>query len=269
MHMDKNFRKRSKALLWRLASWGNAAHFAIHSGAVVAGLHRVAAPTREAGLDCPPALFEELCAFWARNFRVVSLPQLAADLREGRSVAGQLALTFDDGYKDNLDTAAPILQKYGLTATFFITSGFIDATAQPWWDQNAGDPRPILTWENIRQLSGMGFDIGAHTRTHPDLSTLPVEDIRSEVEGCRQDILNATGVCPISFAYPFGGERQITQQGRRIVQEAGFTCCCSLYGGITKNTDNPYEIKRIPVSDWYISGAHFGGDILIQALKQR
>lgn len=260
-------RKFAKHLLWRLAALTGAYRLGLRRGAVVVGLHRVAASKKPGGLDCSPHLFERLCRFLSRNFSVCSLPRLAAKLASGRPVGGLAALTFDDGYLDNLTVAAPILKKYRLPATFFITSSFADGKTIPLWDRQTNDPRPMLSWDEVRQLRDLGFDIGAHSRTHADLAWLPPSALQDEIVGSRQDIRDMLGRAPVSFAYPFGRRRNITSEGLEVVRESGYTCCCGLYGGINNPGTSPYRVRRIPFSDWYLSEAHFGGDLLLDACR--
>ncbi len=70
--------------------------------------------------------FDRICGWLARDFSVLPLDRAVALLREGRLPARAAAITFDDGYADNHDLALPILRRHGLTATFFIATGFLD-----------------------------------------------------------------------------------------------------------------------------------------------
>jgi peptidoglycan/xylan/chitin deacetylase (PgdA/CDA1 family) len=70
--------------------------------------------------------FNELCSWLASWFNVLPLDQAVAQLKAGTLPARAACITFDDGYADNYHIAMPILQRYGLTATFFIATGFLD-----------------------------------------------------------------------------------------------------------------------------------------------
>ena len=116
-------------------------------GVLVLTYHRIASG-EEALIDpgvwsATPEAFEVQAAWLARNVDVIGGDDLDSALhRRGR----QVLLTFDDGYRDNVEQAVPILRAHGLTATFFLTSGFLDGNAAAWWDEiawmgrRAGDP---------------------------------------------------------------------------------------------------------------------------------
>jgi peptidoglycan/xylan/chitin deacetylase (PgdA/CDA1 family) len=70
--------------------------------------------------------FDGLCGFLARNFRVLGFSQALRLRREGRLPNRAVVITFDDGYADNAEFAMPLLRRHGLTATFFVASGFLD-----------------------------------------------------------------------------------------------------------------------------------------------
>ena len=70
--------------------------------------------------------FDKIIGFIAKYFHVLPLTDAASRLAAGRLPAAAACITFDDGYTDNLTVAAPILRRHGVTATFFIASGFID-----------------------------------------------------------------------------------------------------------------------------------------------
>jgi peptidoglycan/xylan/chitin deacetylase (PgdA/CDA1 family) len=85
----------------------------------------------------PTAVFAARMAHIARHYRVLTVEELAERLQEGRVPRNALALTFDDGYRDNLTHAAPILKRLGLSATVFLVTGHIDAPQALWFDRLA------------------------------------------------------------------------------------------------------------------------------------
>lgn len=70
--------------------------------------------------------FDQMMGWIAGWFNVLPLDDAVERLRSGSLPAGAACITFDDGYADNYDIALPILQRHGLTATFFIATGFLD-----------------------------------------------------------------------------------------------------------------------------------------------
>lgn len=106
--------------------------------------------------------------------------------------AKPILLTFDDGYKDNYTIAYPILKKYKFKATIFVITNFVD-------DANH------LSQKQIKEMISSGLiDIGAHTKTHPDLTTVPSKKVYQEIFGSKQILTKYTGKPVIAFAYPIG-----------------------------------------------------------------
>jgi peptidoglycan/xylan/chitin deacetylase (PgdA/CDA1 family) len=100
--------------------------------------HRVDEPPWDPwGLCIPPALFRDQLRELRRRRTIVSMEQLADGLQAGNVPPKATALTFDDGYADNIRIAAPILEEFGAPATFFLTSGFVSGGERFWWDELA------------------------------------------------------------------------------------------------------------------------------------
>jgi peptidoglycan/xylan/chitin deacetylase (PgdA/CDA1 family) len=109
------------------------------SGAIVLMYHSVAPADTYAFVDSPnrisPELFRRQMTFLARYRRVVPLSQLVEDLVAGKTpLAGTVSITFDDGYRDNLTTAAPILSELRLPATLFLATGYVERGQSQWAD---------------------------------------------------------------------------------------------------------------------------------------
>ena len=109
----------------------------MHQGALILGYHRVADVPRDPFSMCvAPAHFDEQLDVLRRYTTPVSLQDLIRHLEEGSLPPRTVALTFDDGYVDNLYQAKPILARYDMPATVFVTTGYVDRTF--WWDELQG-----------------------------------------------------------------------------------------------------------------------------------
>jgi peptidoglycan/xylan/chitin deacetylase (PgdA/CDA1 family) len=81
-----------------------------------------------------PGTFESQLAMLSRRFKAVSLGRLRADLVAGRLEPRTVAVSFDDGYADNLTVAKPLLERFGVPATVFVVTGMFEGRAEFWWD---------------------------------------------------------------------------------------------------------------------------------------
>jgi peptidoglycan/xylan/chitin deacetylase (PgdA/CDA1 family) len=232
--------------------------------AVVVAFHRVRDDAHVSDpLTVDTRTFESYCRFFKRFFNVVPLPNLVSLLENGRAPHRALAITFDDGYRDNFVNAAPVLERMSLPATFFVVSRWIGTTTVPFWDRERGVAYPLMTWDDIQDLHRRGFDIGAHTQTHADLGAVVGGTARDEIEGARQELELGLAAKIESFAYPFGGREHLTEANRQLVKAAGFRCCCSGFGGtVTRHTD-PFQLPRVPISRWHAYPHQFGFDVAL------
>ncbi|HEV8599586.1 MAG TPA: polysaccharide deacetylase family protein [Gemmatimonadales bacterium] len=230
--------------------------------AVVVVFHRVDDRYPDDAITLPVTRFTAMCRFFARRFEVISFGQLVTLLEQRSPLRGQLAITFDDGYRDNHHVAAPILEQFGLPACFFVTSGFIESSEVPWWDQRAGIASEWMSWDEVRDLKRRGFEIGAHTMTHADLGRLSGEEARREIVGSKLTLEACLGGPVDLFAYPFGREAQLTEANRALVVKAGFRCCPSAFGGLVRTGDDPFRFRRLPVTGWYRAPGELGLEVL-------
>jgi peptidoglycan/xylan/chitin deacetylase (PgdA/CDA1 family) len=234
----------------------------LRNAAVVVAFHRVHDEADVSdSLTVGVRTFERYCRYFRRRFRVVALGDLVGKLAEGRFVGGELAITFDDGYRDNFEHAAPVLERLSLPATFFVVTQWMGTDVVPFWDERRGVRYPWMTWADVRALHRRGFEIGAHTRTHADLGALSGGRAREEIAGARRELEQQLGAAATSFAYPYGRRENFTEANRALVREAGFRCCCSAFGGINTRGTDPFHLRRIAISGWYASPHELGFDL--------
>jgi peptidoglycan/xylan/chitin deacetylase (PgdA/CDA1 family) len=150
-----------------------------------------------------------------------------------------VCVTFDDGYRDNLEAAAPVLRELGIPATIFVVTAVIDGSATfSWFD----DPPPALSWDEVRSLDAeTSIDIQAHTRTHPWLPTVDDEHAREEIVGSKHDLEEQLGHPVTSFCYPAGlyGPREV-----QLVRDAGYRSAVTTDPGVNEAGIDHGRLRR-------------------------
>lgn len=149
-------------------------------------------------------------------------------------------LTFDDGFEDFHSAALPLLQRYGCTATLYITTGEIGGTSR-WLASSGEGDRAMLKWSQIADIHSSGVEIGAHTHTHPALDMIPLEQVCKELTQPKRILEDQLQSEVTSFAYPFGYNSRAV---REIVREAGYTSACAVRYAMSSSHDNPYALAR-------------------------
>lgn len=260
-------KKKLKSALGRVA--GKTGAYARHfrSRMTIVTFHRVNNSKSAEGLTCSATKFEAFCAFFRDHFRVVSLGEQVAGCRAGTDMGGTLSITFDDGYVDNFEVAAPILRKFQLPAAFFVVSGYVGTTIVAPWDHSAASDASWMNWDHVRSLAAEGFEIGSHTHRHINLGSADEETIRSDLRESKSKLLHELGRPARLFAYPFGGREDITSRSRDLVRQEGFDCCVSCFGGSNPATADPYSLNRIGIADWFESPDQFGFEMLIGRIE--
>jgi peptidoglycan/xylan/chitin deacetylase (PgdA/CDA1 family) len=186
----------------------------LRNAAVVVAFHRVDDADRSDTLTVDARMFERYCMFFRRHFRVVPLREIVQKLERGLEPNRELAITFDDGYRDNYDNAMPVLEAV-LPATFFVVSQWIGTDVVPRWDERRGVRHPWMTWDQVRSLHRRGFEIGAHTQHHVDLGQVDAAEARDEIAGARLSLERQLAARVDLFAYPpTGGTTSPTRTGR-------------------------------------------------------
>jgi len=157
-------------------------------------------------LSTHPETFEHQMTCLAElGYRGVSLGEVVNHSQSvGRWPERTVAITFDDGYENNLRVAQPILARHEFTATIYVITGHVGGKHD--WEQPPPGlgRRAILDWAQVGELADAGWEIGAHTRTHPNLEELDPEAVFREILGSREDIQQQLSRPVETFAYPGG-----------------------------------------------------------------
>jgi peptidoglycan/xylan/chitin deacetylase (PgdA/CDA1 family) len=202
------------------------------------------------GLRVTPRQFEAQLRWLRRQgFQFFTM----SELWEQRATlpSRSIALTFDDGYRDNVTTMLPLLDKYDAKATVYVV---VDRHDREWSttrkaSHDSGELRrePKLSDDELLTLARSGrVEIGAHTLTHPDLRGLPQHLLEEEIQGAAAHLKTLLGVSVTAFAYPFGFQDAAAV---RAVAAAGYSTAVTTHNGIADlSVVDPWLIPRIKVS---------------------
>jgi len=229
-------------LLW--GAWRLALRHLLTPRVTVVLFHRVSDDARD-NLTVGVEQFERQMALLARHCQPVSLAQVLAMKQVPRTSRPLVAVTFDDGYLDNATHAAPILQRHGVPAAFFVSTGMIGSERPFPHDVLRGNSGIVnMNWDELRRMRAQGFLIGSHSVGHIDCAAEPQDTVRLELERSRDDLLRELGAQDLVFAYPYGGRQHMTPQRLEMVLEVGYAGCLSAYGGSNIGTVNRFNVLR-------------------------
>lgn len=200
-------------------------------------------------ISTSPGLFRRQMEFF-KNSGYRSLPlKEAVNTIASRGVFPErcFVITFDDGYENVFTGALPVLRDLGFSATVFLITDYCGKTNR-WPGQNPAIPElPLADWEQIRAMKEKGFEFGAHTRTHPDLTKIPARDAEQEIVSSKLKIEEALGMPAITFAYPYG---RLNPEIKAIAARHFAGACSTRLAKATPDAD-PCDIPR--VDTFYLS----------------
>jgi peptidoglycan/xylan/chitin deacetylase (PgdA/CDA1 family) len=145
-------------------------------------------------------------------------------------------VTFDDGYRDNVEVALPVLETRGIPATFFLVPPLLGRI----FPSRAS--HPVLDLGQARDLVAGGHEIGAHTLSHPRLTRVGGAEARHEIEGSKQELEDQLGVAVTSFAYPKG---DYDDRVRGIVAACGFRVAATIREGLVGPDPDWLALPRV------------------------
>jgi len=226
------------------AWWNRRAAAAGRAPVMILFYHRVA-DERPNDWTCPREVFARQMRWIKSRFDVVSLAEAQRRLREGNS-RGCVTVTFDDGYGDNVDFALPLLVELEIPCTYFVSTHFVRHGVPFPHDVRLGTPSRPNTMDELRHWSARGIEIGAHTRTHPDIGKITDRTrLHDEIVVAGEELQQSLGKPVRYFAFPFGLPANLRPEAFEIAYDAGYDGVCSAYGGYNRPGDDPFHLQRI------------------------
>jgi peptidoglycan/xylan/chitin deacetylase (PgdA/CDA1 family) len=139
----------------------------------------------------------------------------AARIASGDGGPHDLSITFDDGWRSVLTTAARILSEYGIPWTLFVTTGFVEMPSD--WHRSR-----VLGWDELGELMKMGVEIGSHSVSHPDFGSIEQDEATDELNASRMKLKSRLGLSVDAFAIPFGQSKNWTSFAHQAARRAGY-----------------------------------------------
>ena len=308
--------------LWALVDRVMPPRLTILAGHCVAPGARLADGHLPADMQITEARLERILAWFGRRFELVTVGEGWRRVREGRARKSLVALSMDDGYRDNRRVMLPLLARVGAPATVYLESRPLDERRVNWshkffwlcarrefealsrryaaltqdpkaaeaitkalsktganaryhvkralkydvdpadrdrvidllFAEAGGDERALcdelyMTWEEARELSAGGVELGGHTVNHVILSRCDGALAEREIVGGVERMRRELPAPVISFAYPWGRRWDFDPTSSAIVARAGFESAVTMHGGVNTRSSRPNELKRLAIAD--------------------
>jgi peptidoglycan/xylan/chitin deacetylase (PgdA/CDA1 family) len=196
--------------------------------------------------------FARQLAFLAREFTPVPLSEAVDRLRMGRTSGDEVVVTFDDGFRNQLDNAAPVLAAHGFKACFFLVTGLVGAGADDvrrFTRERLHLPVPVepLDWDGAARLLELGHEIGSHTRSHRELTELDDGELEHELVSSRDELTRRLGGVR-HFSVPYGDRTRFSERVAAAAREAGYESCATAIRGVNTSALDLYALHRHHVS---------------------
>lgn len=190
----------------------------------------------------PPDRFARgMAALHAHGYRAIDLQDLVNAMGNGEPFPERaFVLTFDDGCDSVYVQAAPILARYGWTATIFLVTGEGGRQAGPDRPPEVSGRR-MMSWREIDDLRAAGYSFGAHSLSHPDLTRIPPARAEWEITASKERLAEALGIEIRAFAYPFGRHDAST----RAIVRRYFDCACTDRLGLPRRGGDLHALERV------------------------
>jgi peptidoglycan/xylan/chitin deacetylase (PgdA/CDA1 family) len=192
--------------------------------------------------------FARQLQYLAREFSPVSLSEAVERLQLGRTEGDEIVVTFDDGFQNQLDNAAPLLAEHGFSACFFLVTDLLGASperARRLERERLHLPLPVepLDWEGAERLLEHGHEVGSHTVSHPDLTSLPPAELERELEVSREELSKRLGTVRHVSA-PYGERSRFSDRVAAAAREAGYESCATAIRGRNTSALDLYSLRR-------------------------
>lgn len=204
---------------------------------VILSYHSVATDTWRFSVN--EQTIKKQITYLKKNFDIISLKTLVAYLQGKHAITKpSVVLTFDDGYKD-IVKLKPFFKEQKITPTLFVLSNPKNPNLK-----EMGTKREFLTIKDIQSLKKEGWEIGSHSATHANLTTISRQQLEEEVVGSKRELEDKLGFPINYFAYPRG---KYNKNVVRLVKKAKYLLGLTMDDGIITIHNNFLTLPRVGI----------------------
>jgi peptidoglycan/xylan/chitin deacetylase (PgdA/CDA1 family) len=197
---------------------------------------------------------EQMTELRELGYTAVDLDAVLAHYLEGTALpAGAVLITFDDGYRDNLVNAAPILRRHGYPAVQFVPIAYVgDTTPLPHetYLSAHGVHNPTVDWDEIRELEAYGVRIESHGISHKPLAELELDEAAREIAISKLKLEEGLGRRVRAFSYVKGSEADYKPVHPSLVKQAGYDIAFTAVSGANTPHSDPLQLRRYNVEPY-------------------
>ena len=209
--------------------------------------HQIAqAPERGAPMRSlyvsPSAFAMQMHTLFLLGYQGLSMTALMPYL-QGKKTGKVVGITFDDGYRNNLENAAGVLKRFNFSSTCYVVSELMGKTNE--WDRALGiASASLMDLDQLKQWIASGQEVGSHTQHHVDLTTTDSQTSHSEILNSRISLSQQLNTDIQQFCYPYG---RYASEHVDIVKSSGYVAATTTARGKVHADDSAFELRRVPV----------------------
>ena len=206
-------------------------------------------------MSMPTSLFDEqMDQLRELGYTVVDLDAVIAHYAERKPLPpGAVLITFDDGYRDNLENAAEVLEKHGYPAVLFVPIGYLDEERPlPHEERLAanGVVNSTLDWDQLADLERRGIRVESHGISHRPLADLEVDEAAREITISKLRLEEKLGRPVRAFSYVKGSEAHYRPVHLSLIRQAGYDVAFTSISGANSPATDPLQLHRYNVEPY-------------------
>lgn len=200
----------------------------------------------------PVSLFaQHVGALEGMGFRVVGLDEVRAFFHAGAALPpGATLITFDDGYLDTLEQAAPVLAQHGYPAVVFVPVGHVGTDRLLPHDEGLAAANPLLDWDGLVALERLGVRVESHGVDHVPLAALPADQARRQIVDSRRVLEERLGRPVSAFAFVKGSRTHQRPEHVAMLAQAGYELAFTTVTGSVSRGAEPLLLRRYNVEPY-------------------